>query len=141
MWLCCVGVVVLFLFHYQGDSPQSLPFPVVDRPCLVLVRHCRKKKGGAIISRSVTSCAGMTAYRVLLAQTRVGFLSGTREKLPSTPTTRIDFPKRRGLCKGYSGSHSSTIDLLHHGPTGHAWVGWSSDYHWLLEIWCLLQWA
>ena len=39
-----MGVVVLFLFHYQGDSPQSLPFPVVDRPCLVLVRHCRKKK-------------------------------------------------------------------------------------------------
>ena len=32
--------------------------------------------GGAIISRSVTSCAGMTAFLVLLAQTRVGFLSG-----------------------------------------------------------------
>ena len=31
--------------------------------------------GGAIISRSVTSCAGMTAFLVLLAQTRVGFLS------------------------------------------------------------------
>ena len=30
--------------------------------------------GGAIISRSVTCCAGMTAYLVLLAQTRVGFL-------------------------------------------------------------------
>ena len=36
--------------------------------------------GGAIISRSVTSCAGMTACLVLLAQTRVGFLSGGREK-------------------------------------------------------------
>ena len=36
--------------------------------------------GGAIISRSVTSCAGMTAYLVLLAQTRVGFLSGGRGK-------------------------------------------------------------
>ena len=35
---------------------------------------------GAIISRSVTSCAGMTAYLVLLAQTRVGFLSGGRGK-------------------------------------------------------------
>ena len=34
--------------------------------------------GGTIISRSVTSCAGMTAYLVLLAQTRVGFL---RKKL------------------------------------------------------------
>eukprot|EP00434_Breviolum_minutum_P046313 symbB.v1.2.041809.t1/scaffold8669.1/size8008/1 len=36
--------------------------------------------GGAIISRSVTSCAGMTAFLVLLAQTRVDFLSGGREK-------------------------------------------------------------
>ena len=36
--------------------------------------------GGAVISRSVTSCAGMTAYLVLLAQARVGFLSGGRGK-------------------------------------------------------------
>ena len=35
---------------------------------------------GAVISRSVSSCAGMTAYLVLLAQTRVGFLSGGRGK-------------------------------------------------------------
>ena len=35
---------------------------------------------GAVLSRSVTSCAGMTAYFVLLAQTRVGFLSGGRGK-------------------------------------------------------------
>ena len=36
--------------------------------------------GGTVISRSVTSCAGMTAYLALLAQTRVGFLSGGRGK-------------------------------------------------------------
>ena len=47
---------------------------------------------------------------------------GTREKFPSTPTTRTGCPKRRGLCKGYSGPHSSTTDLLHHGPTGHATI-------------------
>ena len=98
--------------------------------------------GGAIISRSVTSCAGMTAYLVLLAQTRVGFLSGGRGKsFHQLPPQEQGCPKRRGLCKGYSGPHSSTGDLLHHGPTGHAWVGRSSDYHWMLEIWCLLQWA
>ena len=33
---------------------------------------------GAVLSRSVTSCAGMTAYLVLLAQTKVGLLSGGR---------------------------------------------------------------
>jgi len=35
---------------------------------------------GAVLSRSVTSCAGMTAYVVLVAQTKVGFLSGGRGK-------------------------------------------------------------
>ena len=38
-------------------------------PCCI-----QTKKEGAVLSRSVTSCAGMTAYLVLLAQTRVGFL-------------------------------------------------------------------
>ena len=35
---------------------------------------------GSVQSKSVTSCAGMTAHFVLLAQTRVGFLSGGRSK-------------------------------------------------------------
>ena len=35
---------------------------------------------GSVQSKSVTSCAGMTAHLVLLAQTRVGFLSGGRSK-------------------------------------------------------------
>ena len=35
---------------------------------------------GSVQSKSVTSCAGMTAHLVLLAQTRVGFLSGGRGK-------------------------------------------------------------
>ena len=35
---------------------------------------------GAIQSKSVTSCAGMTAHFVLLAQTKVGFLSGGRSR-------------------------------------------------------------
>ena len=35
---------------------------------------------GSVQSKSVTSCAGMTAHLVLLAQTGVGFLSGGRSK-------------------------------------------------------------
>ena len=31
-----------------------------------------------VISRSVTSCAGMTAYMIIIAQTRIGFLTGGR---------------------------------------------------------------
>ena len=33
---------------------------------------------GAVVTRGVTTCAGMTAHTVVLAQTRVGFLSGGR---------------------------------------------------------------
>ena len=35
---------------------------------------------GAVQSKSVTFCADMTAYFVLLAQTNVGFLSGGRSR-------------------------------------------------------------
>ena len=46
VWLC--GCCFCLWFCFQGDfRKQSLQFPVVDRPCLVLVRHCRKKKLGA----------------------------------------------------------------------------------------------
>ena len=34
--------------------------------------------GGKVISRGVTSCAGMTAQHVVLAQTKIGFLTGGR---------------------------------------------------------------
>ena len=33
---------------------------------------------GKVIARGVTSCAGMTAQHVLLAQTKIGFLKGGR---------------------------------------------------------------
>ena len=33
-----------------------------------------------IVSRGVTTCAGMTAHTVILAQTRVGFLTGGRKQ-------------------------------------------------------------
>ena len=50
----CVGVgllvcfvVVLFVCLSRGNLSQSQQIPVVDRPCLVLVRQCRKKNVGA----------------------------------------------------------------------------------------------
>ena len=64
-----------------------------------------------------------------------------REKLPSAPSPRTSFPKRRGLCEGYSCSYPSATDLLHHGPIGHARTCWSCDDYRLLEIWCQFQWA
>ena len=44
--------------------------------CLVLFSCCYFR----LVSRGVTTCAGMTAYTVLLAQTKVGFLIGCRKK-------------------------------------------------------------
>ena len=44
------------------------------------------QSGRQVISRSVTSCAGMTAYMVVVGQTKVGFLTGGRgEKFRSLP--------------------------------------------------------
>ena len=40
-------VCFVFCFITREIYYQSLPFPVVDRPCLVLVRHCRKKNLGS----------------------------------------------------------------------------------------------
>ena len=63
---------------------------------------------GAVLSRSVTSCAGMTAYLVLLAQTRVGFLSGgTWEEFPSAhPRSRMPKKKRPLQAQRLSLEHS-----------------------------------
>ena len=47
--------------------------------------------GGAIISRSVTSCAGMTAFLVLLAQTKVS-------------STRTSFPKEEAYARAPAGA-------------------------------------
>ena len=98
--------------------------------------------GGAIISRSVTSCAGMTAYLVLLAQTRVGFLSGGRGK------SFHQLPPQEQAAQREEAYARATVALTRAqqicfimGPLDMRWVGRSSDYHWLLEIWCLLQWA
>ena len=55
---------------------------------------------GAVLSRSVTSCAGMTAYLVLLAQTRVGFLSGGRGKISISSPNRSRMRKKKRPLQG-----------------------------------------
>ena len=63
-----------------------------ENGCLAVLHNCNHmvttfgnsewviQSSGQVQSKSVTSCAGMTAHLVLLAQTRVGFLSGGRGK-------------------------------------------------------------
>ena len=56
---------------------------------------------GAVLSRSVTSCAGMTAYLVLLAQTRVGFLIvGDEGKVSISSPNRSRMPKKKRHSQG-----------------------------------------
>ena len=44
---------------------------------------------GAVQSKSVTSCAGMTAHLVVLAQTKVGFLSGGSKRMKELPQKEV----------------------------------------------------
>ena len=79
--------------------------------------------GGAIISRSVTSCAGMTAYLVLLAQTRVGFLSGGRGKsFHQLPPQEQAAQREEAYARATVALTRAQEICYHHGPTGHAWV-------------------
>ena len=73
--------------------------------------------GGTIISRSVTSCAGITAYLVLLAQTRVGFLSGRRGKsFRQLPAQEQAAQKEEAYAR--AAVTPDTTNLLYHGPAG-----------------------
>ena len=52
--LLCGGFLLL-VFVFKGNLSQSQLIPVVDRPCLALVRQCRKKNESRIsFSGSVT---------------------------------------------------------------------------------------
>ena len=74
-----------------GSAVDWLQSQVVlssDKNGCLAVLHNRNKSNsewvtqseGAVQSKSVTSCADMTSYFVLLAQTKVGFLSGGRSR-------------------------------------------------------------
>ena len=75
---------------------------------------------GAIISRSVTSCAGMTAFLVLLAQTRVGFPQWrAREKLPSAlPAQEQAFQKEEAYAR-------ATVALTRAQQICSLWAHWT----------------
>ena len=78
----CVVEWVQSQFHLTAD----------ENGCLAVLHNRNKmvttfgnsewvtQAAGKVQSKSVTSCAGMTAHLVLLAQTRIGFLSGGRGK-------------------------------------------------------------
>ena len=92
---------------------------------------------GAVVSRGVTTCAGMTAHTVIVAQTKVGFLTGGRRAsfldLPHGRAT-VALTRARSLCvilgpldmKGLLGA-ATVIGSLMYGA-GHAFKGQANFY-------------
>ena len=94
---------------------------------------------GAVLSRSVTSCAGMTAYLVLLAQTKVGFLSGGRGKSfrQLTPQEQ-SAQKEEAFARATVALTRAQQICIIMGPLDMRGPSRSSYYHGLPEIWGLL---
>ena len=74
-----------FQEHFQFKADENSCLAVLhNRNDMVSSFHRSEwvsgSKGG-VVSRGITSCAGMTARMVLLSQTKIGFLTGGRSKL------------------------------------------------------------
>ena len=102
----------------------------------------------SIVSRGVTTCAGMTAHTVLLAQTKAGFLTGGRKKSflllsedeqmvqleEAYARATVAITRARSLClimgpldmKGLLGA-ATVMGTLMYGA-GHVWAGQAHFY-------------
>ena len=109
-----IGVVVEWLSKlqtFQADAKSSLAVLRNRNTMVNLFRASNwvTESKNAIVLRSVTTCAGMTAHTVIVAQTRVGFLTGGRRKsfLSLSPAKRANCPVGGGLWKRQCGNYSS----------------------------------
>ena len=80
-----IGAVVDWLLErcdFQPDAKSNLAVlhNRNDMTNLFRASNWVSSSNDSIVSRGVTTCAGMTAHTVLLAQTKVGFLTGGRNK-------------------------------------------------------------
>ena len=97
---------------------------------------------GKVQSKSVTSCAGMTARLVLLAQTRVGFLSGGRGKrMRDLSSTEFAAQLEEAYARATVALINSSSEIVsHHGAFGHERTAGSSYCHRLFKIWSGYVW-
>ena len=144
-----IGVVVDWLcaqHRFSADARSSL---AVLHNQNKMVNHLRAsswvtESKDSIVSRQVTTCAGMTAHTVILAQTRVGFLTGGRKEsfraLPQDEQcvqleeaygrATVALTRARSLCvimgpldiKGLVGA-ATVIGSLMYGGTCFHWSG------------------
>ena len=88
-----IGAVVEWLtercaFHADAKSSLAVLHNRNDMTNLFCASNWVSESKDSIVSRGVTTCAGMTAHTVILAQTRVGFLTGGRKTSFPRSTTR-----------------------------------------------------
>ena len=148
-----IGAVVDWLterceFHADAKSNLAVLHNRNDMTNLFRASNWVSSSHDSIVSRGVTTCAGMTAHTVLLAQTKVGFLTGGRKKhflaLPEDEQmvqleeayarATVAITRARALCiimgpldmKGLLGA-ATVMGTLMYGA-GHAWAGHAHFY-------------
>ena len=148
-----IGAVVEWLtercdFHADAKSSLAVLHNRNDMTNLFRASNWVSESKDSIVSRGVTTCAGMTAHTVILAQTRVGFLTGGRKKsflaLPEDEQmvqleeayarATVAITRARALClimgpldmKGLLGA-ATVMGTLMYGA-GHVWAGRAHFY-------------
>ena len=148
-----IGAVVDWLterceFHADAKSNLVVLRNRNDMTNLFRASNWVSSSQDSIVSRGVTTCAGMTAHTVLLAQTKVGFLTGGRKKyflaLPEDEQmvqleeayarATVAITRARALClimgpldmKGLLGA-ATVMGTLMYGA-GHVWAGHAHFY-------------
>ena len=148
-----IGAVVDWLterceFHADAKSNLAVLHNRNDMTNLFRASNWVSSSHDSIVSRGVTTCAGMTAHTVLLAQTKVGFLTGGRKKhflaLPEDEQmvqleeayarATVAITRARSLClimgpldmKGLLGA-ATVMGTLMYGA-GHVWAGHAHFY-------------
>ena len=148
-----IGAVVDWLLErcdFQPDAKSNLAVLHNRNDMTNLFRASSwvSSSNNSIVSRGVTTCAGMTAHTVLLAQTNVGFLSGGRKKSfrlvsedeqmvqleEAYARATVAITRARSLClimgaldmKGVLGA-ATVMGTLMYGA-GHVWEGQAHFY-------------
>ena len=148
-----IGAVVDWLTErceFQADAKSNLAVlhNRNDMTNLFRASNWVSSSHDSIVSRGVTTCAGMTAHTVLLAQTKVGFLTGGRKKSflmlsedeqmvqleEAYARATVAITRARSLClimgpldmKGLLGA-ATVMGTLMYGA-GHVWAGHAHFY-------------
>ena len=148
-----IGAVVDWLLErcdFQPDAKSNLAVlhNRNDMTNLFRASNWVSSSNDSIVSRGVTTCAGMTAHTVLLAQTKVGFLTGGRKKSfrllsedeqmvqleEAYARATVAITRARSLClimgpldmKGLLGA-ATVMGTLMYGA-GHVWEGQAHFY-------------